>query len=159
MSDNKEIKPCMNTMCPQHCHNNEIHCGIFTPTGIKDCHKYTPTAPIIFTPKNPDDYVPGCRNEECRRFRGFLNVDVRLRRYANCYLTCNLDGRKTEPNHNSTHEFACSQLPCYDPAPKPKTRKVLHVAPMTSEDGAIEEIAKALTALGVPCEIIEEEIK
>lgn len=107
-----DVKPCMNDGCIENSDNlSAYNCSKFCTMEVDLCSKYTDTPPPKpFTPKNPDDYIPGCKNEGCRFF--------------NKLLVCNCI--KTDENYDEypTHDWMCKRVPCYDPAPKPKTRQV-----------------------------------
>lgn len=121
-------RDCKNDNCVRHDPKSE-HYGCTLGPDCYGCPKYRDTPPPKpFTPKNPDDYIPGCRNKECMWNKRTVNH------------LCNF------ASHISSHLAICERLPCYDPAPKPKTREVA-VVRLVIENGLMIGASKGNMSL------------
>ena len=162
-----ETKPCMNTECANYKFGHDgdgTNCKELSKYDLPYCPKYRDTPPPKpFTPKNPDDYLPGCRNPNC--------VETKTDGLFHCLFAdwyenaCDMG--------KECHSALCKRVPCYDPAPKPKTQKYAVVRYPENTwrkicvtiNGDINmcpddlEISTTAKQLGITCKIIEEIIE
>lgn len=116
-------KSCKNNGCiNNHPGEGESDCIRFTEPwnglGFR-CPKYADTAPIIFIPKDPDDYLPGCMTGKSGR-----EDDCKFADSSPTWCYCSLmrgvrAGRDLTPEKTmKRHQRMCEFLPCYNPEKK-----------------------------------------
>lgn len=161
-----EIKPCMNTECA--CYREGMYtvldCGYYSKKRqVKSCPQYrSEPKPEPWEPLNPDEYEPGCTNEECKDW------------YMHSYCKC-----RSRPYNEEceSHMSMCKTRTCYRPKKKPEMVKYAivrfpadkwkNVIISMCEDKSMPsrvsphdvEISTTAKTLGITCEIIEEETK